>query len=100
MKKSYDPIPKLQPQRKPPKRGRAMPGVALDDWCRARIPKCCTGRAECRHHRIRRSQGGTDERSNTVDLCHACHQFIHTQPAWSFKHGWLRRAATPEGGAQ
>lgn len=72
-------------------KGRARADVALADWCEARIEKVCTGRAECRHHKLRRSQGGTDDAGNTVDICDACHVFIHHNIAWSFARGWLLR---------
>lgn len=69
--------------------GRARPNEPLADWCEARIDGVCHGRAVHRHHRLMRSQGGGDEATNTAELCGACHQHIHDNPAWSYGAGWL-----------
>lgn len=79
-----------QPKAKRSK-GRARPTQALADWCEAHIAGVCTGRASCRHHKLRRSQGGTDDRDNTVDLCNACHEWIHAHPEEAYLLGWLLR---------
>lgn len=91
-KKSYQPVPKLGAKPKGQHRGRARPDTPIDVWCAARLPDICEGRADCRHHRTRRSQGGTDDPANTVDLCSPCHVHIHANPAWSYRHGWLHHA--------
>lgn len=45
------------------------------------------------HHRKRRSQGGTDEVTNLMIVCHFHHNggthSIHAQPAMSYLRGWL-----------
>jgi hypothetical protein len=54
-----------------------------DGWrCPARNGLHC-------HHVKRRSQGGTDEASNLVCLCHGCHAWIHDNPAESRRLGYL-----------
>jgi hypothetical protein len=73
---------------------RARPNDPLATWCQARIEGVCEGRAIHRHHILRRSQGGSDGASNTVDICNGCHHYIHGHPAWSYENGWLRRRAT------
>lgn len=60
--------------------------------CEAHVADGCTGRAEHAHHRRMRSHGGSDDPSNLVALCGACHDHIHLNPAWSYEHGWLLRA--------
>lgn len=70
--------------------GRARAAEALATWCEVRT-QFCEGRAVHRHHKLRRSRGGSDDASNTVDACSACHQFIHLNPAWSYARGWLIR---------
>lgn len=45
------------------------------------------------HHRKRRSQGGTNDLTNLMIVCHFHHnggtQSIHAQPALSYRRGWL-----------
>lgn len=44
-----------------------------------------------------RSQGGPDEVVNLIDVCPACHRYIHHRPTNSYLHGWLVRShGTPE----
>lgn len=69
--------------------GRARPEDPLAPWCEAQVPRVCTGRATCRHHRLRRAHGGGDEVENTADLCDACHEHVHRNPAWAYVYGWL-----------
>jgi len=52
----------------------------------------CTGKAIHAHHKRRRSQGGSDAPENLVHTCRSCHDFIHSNPAWSFGKGWLLHA--------
>lgn len=70
--------------------------VALFDrcngLCEARTRKC-TGRAEHWHHRLMRSQGGTDSLDNALAVCGACHNHIHENPTESYRRGWLIRSA-------
>jgi hypothetical protein len=58
---------------------RARPEEALADWCEAEV-QGCTGRATQRHHKLTRSRGGSDDVDNTVDVCGACHGWIHANP--------------------
>jgi hypothetical protein len=60
-------------------------------WCEARTP-VCTGRAYIRHHRKRRSQGGSDGRANLLYACAPCHVYIHDNPAISYERGWMVRS--------
>lgn len=84
-------IPK--PKKKPKKhRGMARPNEPLATYCEVGRADCCTGRAEHRHHRLLRSQGGGDERENTLDVCGACHRLIHDRPSLAYAHGWLVRS--------
>lgn len=66
--------------------------------CEARVSDDCTGRAEHAHHRLMRSQGGSDDPSNLAALCGACHAFVHLNPAWSYEYGWLLHAPAPDQG--
>jgi hypothetical protein len=71
------------------KRGRARPDEELATWCQVGRAGVCTGRAVHRHHRLMRSQGGTDEAENTLDVCSSCHDLIHARPSLAYAHGWL-----------
>jgi len=73
--------------------GRARPDEPLATWCEAQVDGVCTGRAEHRHHVRRRSQGGTDDASNTRDLCGACHGWVHAHPAKAYIRGLLARSS-------
>jgi len=45
------------------------------------------------HHRMLRSQGGKDDITNLVALCHQCHNLgtksVHLNPEESYKMGWM-----------
>lgn len=69
-------------------KGRARAKEDLAAECEIRG---CTARAQERHHILRRSAGGSDFRSNTMDICSAHHAYIHANPAESYKQGWLER---------
>lgn len=43
------------------------------------------------HHRLRRSQGGTNDLSNLALLSEEHHRFIHDHPSWAYAEGWLLR---------
>jgi len=73
------------------KNGRARPDEPLADWCQVAVAGVCTGRAQTRHHKLRRSQGGGDEAENTVDACNPCHSHLHMNPGWAYRLGWLTR---------
>ena len=44
--------------------------------------QCCKGKHKCSklevHHIVFRSQGGSDEESNLITLCHTCHKDLHS----------------------
>lgn len=44
-----------------------------------------------RHHRLRRSQGGTNDLSNLLALCEWDHKRVHDNPSWAYDHGYLLR---------
>jgi hypothetical protein len=52
---------------------------------------CGFGVAIHRHHRLRRSQGGTNDLGNLLHLCRLCHDTVHAYPAASYDRGWLLR---------
>ena len=70
---------------------------ALLWWrCEGYCEKCGIGLnrlAFAAHHRVLRAQGGKDEVTNLVALCHFCHNLgtrsIHSNPAQSYKEGWM-----------
>ena len=74
---------------RPSKRARA--DEPLRPWCEAAIDRVCTAHSQHRHHILPRSAGGTDDASNTIDLCSACHAHIHAHPALAYEMGWLKR---------
>lgn len=43
------------------------------------------------HHKLRRSQGGTNEMSNLLGVCLEDHEFLHANPQYSYDQGWLLR---------
>lgn len=62
--------------------------------CEARVSPRCSGRGTHVHHRQLRSQGGTNDVENLLDVCVSCHSFIHANPAKSYALGLLiRRSA-------
>ena len=85
------PIPKAPPKPKARKGGRARPDEPLALVCEAKGVICCLRPATERHHKLRRSHGGGDEATNTLDLCSQCHATIHANPEMSYRLGWLIR---------
>lgn len=79
-------VPKVRVKRA---KGRARPKDPLADWCEVRRAEVCTGRAVHRHHKLPRSQGGSDDATNTVDTCTECHVWIHANPSKAYAWGWL-----------
>jgi hypothetical protein len=61
--------------------------------CEARAYFGCVGTGEHAHHVRRRSQGGTDDPSNLLWCCFACHGWIHDHPLLASRAGllWSRR---------
>jgi hypothetical protein len=41
------------------------------------------------HHRHLRKHGGSDYAENLLDLCDACHKWVHAHPKVSYENGWL-----------
>ena len=90
-------VPKPTPALKEPKRlaakYRGIPQpvkqavFARDDltcqWCR--VP----GGALDAHHRLRRSQGGSDQGRFLVSVHRLCHSFIHDHPSEATRRGFL-----------
>lgn len=70
-------------------RQAALAQYPLGGPCEAGTAGVCTGRAEHRHHKRRRSQGGGEDRANIALLCHACHNHTHSNPAEARKAGLL-----------
>ena len=85
------PRPKAPPRKKAKKGGRARPDEPLALVCEAKGVICCLRPATERHHKLRRSHGGTDDAANTMDLCSDCHAWIHANPARSYELGYLIR---------
>jgi len=69
---------------KPPK----VKAKKLTERCEVRVDGCW-GRAQHRHHIMRRSQGGPDIPSNLLACCHFCHTWIHNNVAAAKVAGWL-----------
>jgi hypothetical protein len=78
-----------KPERVKRAKGRARPSEPLAMWCQIGVLERCTGRAQVRHHRLPRSQGGTDDPSNLLDICDAEHRWLHAHPAVAYERGWL-----------
>ena len=50
------------------------------------------------HHRQLKSQGGKGIVENGIGIHHACHRWIHDNPAESYKYGWMvPNGDTPQG---
>lgn len=59
--------------------------------CHGLCERCGISAVADIHHRLRRSQGGTNRLSNLAGLCAHCHQRTHNNPAQSYEAGWLLR---------
>jgi hypothetical protein len=57
--------------------------------CQANLPGCLT-RSSHTHHRLLRSQGGA--KGPTIELCSACHDTVHQNPARAYATGLLLHA--------
>ena len=53
-----------------------------------RCERCGLHRAQHLHHRLLRGYGN-HEVSNALHVCLSCHEDIHSEPDWSYRHGWL-----------
>lgn len=56
--------------------------------CMARTENC-RGRAVHLHHMKMRSQGGSDDAENLMEVCSPCHDYIHAHPEESYVVGHL-----------
>jgi 5-methylcytosine-specific restriction endonuclease McrA len=50
----------------------------------------CRGRSSHAHHIVQRAVGGTDEDSNLLSLCWACHDFAHREIPLTYRIGLLK----------
>ena len=57
--------------------------------CRGVCERCGEQPAVHVHHRLRRSQGGSNDIGNLAALDDACHRAIHDNPKLSYEVGWL-----------
>ncbi len=60
-------------------------------WCEAKLPGC-SGGVQHFHHRLLRSHGGPGTLENCAALCGRCHSWIHANPDWAYRHGWMVRS--------
>ena len=51
----------------------------------------CRGKLH-RHHKLRRSQGGTHELANLLLVCELHHRYIHDHPDMAYPAGWMIRS--------
>lgn len=56
-----------------------------------RCERCLSRRAVHMHHRRTRSHGGSHAAENLAHLCSVCHDYVHANPAESYRDGWLIR---------
>jgi hypothetical protein len=52
----------------------------------------CRGGIHHFHHRLLRSHGGTGTIENCLGVCGPCHNAIHANPDWAYRHGLLVRS--------
>lgn len=64
--------------------------------CEAGMSERCSGRGTHVHHRKLRSQGGSNDLANLLDVCAWCHSTIHHNPARSYDLGLLLRGSDDE----
>lgn len=58
--------------------------------CEAQVPKVCKGTGHHAHHVILKARGGPDTAENLMWVCHACHAWIHANPAAATLAGLMR----------
>lgn len=91
----------VTPRFKMPKTRRARPRPGLMQakrfvhsrsrgFCEADVEGVCTGRAEHVHHVVKRSQGGSDDPANLLDLCCACHTWAHANEVEARRRGLIK----------
>lgn len=88
--REVSPYPK--PKKKPKNRRvlRARPEEPLAVWCFVRRQGVCTGRAEHRHH-----IAGRSDHDRTIDVCRACHGWVHANPDAAYALGFLEKRNRP-----
>lgn len=74
-------------------RARSLVAIRSGGECEVFAGPDCLGRATQLHHRLRRSQGGTEALSNLLHVCPVCHSTIHQHPALAYERGWLIRGS-------
>jgi hypothetical protein len=75
------------------KRARPCARERAEGRCEVIVSPTCSGQGTHVHHRKIRSQGGTNDLSNLLVVCHPCHKFIHDHPEMSYEKGWLVRSS-------
>lgn len=60
-----------------------------DRGCQAKWNILCHGSMDHVHHRLNRSQGGTDDDDNLMMVCWWCHRQIHDHPREAYERGLL-----------
>jgi hypothetical protein len=79
-------------------RRKAREHSAMSKRVLAEEPFCacgCGAPSTDAHHILKRSSGGTNERSNYRGMAHDCHMWIHqtqTGMRYAYAHGLMRRA--------
>ena len=59
--------------------------------CEGHVQGVCTRRAIHVHHVVLRSQGGSNDPADLLDLCGECHTWAHANPAKAREKGLIRR---------
>lgn len=89
------------PRPKSPPSGGRVPQAVVDEVmarskgrCELRLPGC-RGIADCLHHRLRRSHGGSHTADNLLALDNAgCHSHVHAHVAEAYARGWMIRGVS------
>lgn len=63
--------------------------------CQAGIDGVCVANATAVHHKLLRSQGGTDQPSNLMAVCCFCHFWIHDHPIEAARLGFIILRSSP-----
>jgi 5-methylcytosine-specific restriction endonuclease McrA len=59
--------------------------------CEAAVNANCATTGHFLHHILPRSAGGKHTVANLLQICTACHEYIHAHPEESYRRGWLKR---------
>jgi hypothetical protein len=65
---------------------------ALIDRCSGLCEVCLSEYGTQAHHKLRRSQGGTNALSNLLWVSSECHRRIHDRPEWAYLVGFMTRS--------